>query len=93
MKENEMKENETAPKPKRRELVATIEKLTKEAEQSRNTADMYRKSSQQLQTELDGLHDVIDGIDGALSRDKKDGYGKNPISARLLSAFIVMCKP
>lgn len=74
--------------PSKKELLILanqeIDKLKKEVEKQTGYTEMYRKESQQRKTEIDEIHDFLDGLPGVMPK-QKDNYYENKVSTRLLS--------
>jgi len=90
---NETNETEVKPSKKERLIIADqniailkkrIEELESSLKQQTSYADMYRKDSSEKQSEIDEIHDFLDGLQDVLPKEKSN-YGKNKLSTRLLS--------
>lgn len=66
------------------QLQEKVEALNKELTQQKSYVDMYRKESSQRQSEIDEIHDFLDGLPDVMPKEKAN-YSQNKISTRLLS--------
>lgn len=65
------------------ELEAALEKAKKDTESANSTKDMWYRNNNEKEQELEQLHALLDGLDGALPRTvKKDGcYSETKVCA------------
>lgn len=76
----------------KQELYDEVVRIQAELKTATDVKDQWYKSYADRNAELESLHDIVDSIDGVLERDKKDGYSKNSITARVFSAFMIIKK-
>ena len=62
-----------------------IEKLKKELEQQKTYKEIYEKKSSEKSSEIEEIHDFLDGLPNVMPKTKINGYGENKVSTRLLS--------
>lgn len=84
-----MENLDEAPKQSKKELLilANQKIVTLEAEVKKQTGyvDMYRKESNERQSEINEIHDFLDGLPNVMAKEKNDYGGNNKVSTRLLS--------
>lgn len=71
-------------------LEAQIAMLTKDRDSQKNMRDMYEKSATKAESEIEQAHAVLDGVEGAPTRDYEGSYGKlhRNVVTRLAGAFL-----
>jgi hypothetical protein len=75
-------------KPSKKELLILanqkIEQLDKELTQQKSYVEMYRKESNERKSQIEEIHDFLDGLPNVMPK-QKDNYYENKVSTRLLS--------
>ena len=76
-------------KPSKKELLILanqkIETLEKELAKQIGYVDMYRKESNERKSEINEIHDFLDGLPNVMVKEKSNYGGDNKVSTRLLS--------
>lgn len=76
-------------KPSKKELLILanqeIEKLKKDLEHQKTYRDMYEKIASGKSSEIEEIHDFLDGLPNVMPKTKSNGYGENKVLTRLLS--------
>lgn len=77
-----------------RELPARIEELEKELKNAKSMRELYEKSSNKAESEIEQAHAVLDGVEGAPSREYDGNYGKlqRNVVTRLAGAFLAIAR-
>jgi hypothetical protein len=75
----------TAAAMKVKEAEDQVAALTKKLETAENFKKWAESSRDEANKELEGVHAILDVMQGTLPRDKPDGYSKHPAGVRLAS--------
>lgn len=77
-----------------RDLPKRVEELEKELKSAKSMREVYEKSSNKAESEIEQAHAVLDGVKGAPSREYDGSYGKmqRSVVTRLAGAFLVIAQ-
>jgi hypothetical protein len=79
------KETVTSLKRQIAELDKQVIDLVGKLKQANDMKDIYYKNSQEYQTEINAVHDLLDVLPGAIEKEMKTGYGHHKLMTRLAS--------
>ena len=77
-----------------RDLPKRVEELEKELKSAKSMREVYEKSSNKAESEIEQAHAVLDGVKGAPNREYDGSYGKmqRSVVTRLAGAFLVIAQ-
>jgi chromosome segregation ATPase len=76
-------------KPSKKQIIfeanTKIAKLEEEIKRANDSKESYYKQLNECRSQIDEIHDFLDGLPNVMPRQKTNGYSENKVSTRLLS--------